>query len=343
MATLLLTAAPSRAQWRVQDGHTTADLRGIHYVGNGVAWASGTNGTILRTVDMGQTWEHCSTPAGAESLDFRAIQAFDGTTAIAMSAGQGALSRLYKTIDGCQHWKLVFTNPDADGFFDALSINAHRRGYVLGDPVHGVFALFSTVDGGDTWTRPRCGVDRFPARQGEAAFAASNQSLLTLQGNSFEFVTGGTTSRIASSDGALCVGSAHFVDLPLAHGTSSSGAFASAINDTNVIVVVGGDYKLPDVPAASATVKLFGTVAASRAPPHGYRSSVAYDNRTNTWVTVGPNGTDVSIDDGRNWRALKPGPGDPIDSDRQWNAVSLPFVVGPHGRIGRLEENALRH
>jgi hypothetical protein len=26
--------------------------------------------------------------------------------------------------------------------------------------------------------------------------------------------------------------------------------------------------------------------------------------------------------------------------DRNWNALSLPFVVGSHGRIGRLDEAA---
>ncbi len=78
-------------------------------------------------------------------------------------------------------------------------------------------------------------------------------------------------------------------------------------------------------------------------PPHGYRSAVAYDPKTNTWITVGPNGTDISTDDGRNSRALKPDPkaGDPPDADRHWNALSLPFVVGPHGRIGTLRPDAL--
>ena len=29
------------------------------------------------------------------------------------------------------------------------------------------------------------------------------------------------------------------------------------------------------------------------------------------------------------------------DADRNWNALSLPFVVGPHGRIGKLDAQAL--
>jgi len=79
------------------------------------------------------------------------------------------------------------------------------------------------------------------------------------------------------------------------------------------------------------------------AEPHGYRSAVAYDAATKTWITVGPNGTDISTDDGKNWRALHPDPAlhEPPDADRDWNALSLPFVVGPHGRIGKLNPHAL--
>jgi hypothetical protein len=78
--------------------------------------------------------------------------------------------------------------------------------------------------------------------------------------------------------------------------------------------------------------------------PHGYRSAVAYDAATKTWITVGPNGTDTSTDDGKNWSALQPDPAlkKAPDADRNWNALSLPFAVGPHGRIGKLLDNALK-
>jgi len=75
---------------------------------------------------------------------------------------------------------------------------------------------------------------------------------------------------------------------------------------------------------------------AAQTPPHGFRSAVAYDAQQKLWITVGPNGTDISTDDGRNWRALKPSPTDPPDADKNWNALSLPYVVGPNGRIGKL-------
>ncbi len=106
--------------WELQTSTTKASLRGIHAVGNGVAWASGANGAILRTEDGGYMWQSCAMPPGAEKLDFRGIWAWDANTAVVMSSGPGDLSRLYKTTDGCSSWKLLYTNPDKDGFWDAM-------------------------------------------------------------------------------------------------------------------------------------------------------------------------------------------------------------------------------
>ncbi len=199
----LLTAATAHAQFELQDSTTTADLRGISAPGNGVAWASGTHGTVVRTEDGGYMWQGCAMPPGAEQLDFRGIQAFDDRTALIMSSGKGPLSRIYKTTDGCQSWKLVFTNPDAEGFFDAIQMNPpgpdalKDYGVLIGDPVNGVFPIFLSYDLGSSWERMKGSVR---AKTGEALFAASNQALaFTGAPNSFAFVTGGASgSRLLS-------------------------------------------------------------------------------------------------------------------------------------------------
>ena len=71
--------------------------------------------------------------------------------------------------------------------------------------------------------------------------------------------------------------------------------------------------------------------------PHGYRSSVAFDPKRQRFIAVGPNGTDVSSDDGMAWLPLQPGPYDSADADKHWTSISLPYVVGTKGRIGILD------
>lgn len=352
---LLITSPTVRAQWDLQNSHTEASLRGVHSLGNGVAWASGTDGTVLRTEDAGVTWKVCGVASGAEKLDFRGIQAFDSKTAIVMSSGKGDLSRVYKTTDGCQTWKLVFTNPDEDGFFDSLRLVTGKQMYLLGDPVGGKFSMFYSQDAGTTWYIADDPGLEAPKEAG--AFAASNSSLINI-GPFLSFGTGGSRAAVytmrskcdpAKSD--VCPSVWEVADTPIAHGSAPAGVFSlaghfatTASGKTSIVAVaVGGVYDKPDEASnAAASSRDDGrNWVAAQTPPHGYRSAVAYDSSTAMWITVGPNGTDISTDDGRNWRALRPGSGDASDADKNWNALSLPFVVGPHGRIGLLRKDVL--
>src|ERR1700691_5720121 len=94
---ILCTLCPVKAQlWTSQTSNTTASLRGLSVVSAKVAWASGTKGTYLVTVDGGTTWKAATVPGAADS-DFRAVHAFDAQTAVLLSIGSGEKSRVYKT------------------------------------------------------------------------------------------------------------------------------------------------------------------------------------------------------------------------------------------------------
>src|SRR6202167_4289766 len=147
--------------WELEDSGSTAGLRGIHAVGGGVVWASGTGGTILRSEDTGYLWQQCATPPGASKLDFRGIWAWDARSALALSSGPGDQSRLYETADGCSTWKLLLTNTDSAGFWDGILFLDRQRGVLYGDPTqtpgrndHKRFGLLVTHDGGKTWSPP---------------------------------------------------------------------------------------------------------------------------------------------------------------------------------------------
>jgi photosystem II stability/assembly factor-like uncharacterized protein len=373
LLSLSILTLPAKAQWDLQDSHTTASLRGIHSIGNGVAWASGTEGTILRTTDDGTTWQRCTTPLDADKLDFRGIQAFDQNTAIVMSSGKGDLSRLYKTTDACKSWKLVLTNPDPDGFWDAVTFaltkpyplrdgwQMHLAGSLIGDPVDGRFVIYQSTDSGSTWDRWANNRSERPAHASgtESLFAASNSAATyTRLFGDLCFVTGGeggshlfVLTYHDLFDGGFMWYDFNSKRLPIT-SSKTSGAFSIAgrgdQGESRTYVLVGGDYQHPEQAGAAvalpATAKSgpFQRPTAAQTPPHGYRSAVAYDAATKTWITVGPNGTDISHDDGKNWTALKPTPQDTPDADKNWNALSLPFVIGPKGRIGKLRIDAIK-
>src|SRR5438270_10161196 len=189
---------------RIQISQTTETLRGVSAVSRQVAWASGTHGTYLRTVDGGRTWTPGQVPDAAE-LDFRGVVALSADEAFLMSSGPGEQSRIYHTEDGGKRWQLQFTNKVAKGFFDAIAFWDAKHGIVLGDPIADEsgklkFEVLETEDG-QNW-RQLASAAMPEAVGGEGAFAASNSNLAILRDSgdrSLWFATGGKVGRVCHS------------------------------------------------------------------------------------------------------------------------------------------------
>ncbi|WP_263419040.1 beta propeller repeat protein [Terriglobus albidus] len=348
LALALLTATAS-AQFTLQQSNSTASFRGIYAVSDSLAWASGTNGTVLRTVDAGEHWLACAVPLGAEKLDFRGIQAFDDKTAIVMSSGKGDASRIYKTGDGCKHWKLAITNTEPEGFWDALHSDSSDHVWVMGDSINGKSVMLEIRALDDAEPELEMSLSNREVDRGISSFAASNSTLLILKNDVHEpgwkysrWWAGDTPEhayvyRLRQESNAMCRPCQEFTDkveVPMAQGVSTAGIFSLAFRPEKTLVAIGGDYKAPESPIRTAAWSSdYGkTWTLSTKPPHGYRSSVAWSNRLQAFLTVGPNGTDISYDNGRTWQSVGADP----ERSNDWNALSLPFVVGPKGRIGRL-------
>jgi len=279
---LAVVAASALAQPKPQIhlSHTTESLRGVSAVTRNVAWASGTQGTYLRTADGGRTWLPAQVP-DAGALDFRGVVAFSADEAFLMSAGPGEQSRIYHTVDGGQHWQLQFTNTNPKGFFDSMVFWDSTHGIVLGDPIADEggrlkFELLMTSDG-RTWNEiPPARLP--PAMEGEGAFAASNTCIAIMDSNIW-FATGGRVARVFHSGDRGR--SWQVFDTPIVQGADSEGIFSIAFRDSNHGVIAGGDYKHPeqDGPNLAFTNDGGRSWTLSQIVPQSYYSAVAYDMR----------------------------------------------------------------
>ena len=338
------SAQNQKHSWQKIAVSTSAGFRGLSAVNANVVWASGTDGTVIRTVEGGATWS-IRTVAGAEKLDFRGIRAFDATTAVIMSSGnaEDGQARIYRTADGGETWKLVYEQKTRGIFFDAIAFWDREHGIVVSDPVEGRFALFTTADGGETWIEiPPASLPA--ALPNEGAFAASNSCLAVEGQRNVWFVTGGASvARVFRSNDRGK--SWHVAEAPMHPPNASSGLFSIAFRDAMNGIAAGGDYAHP---AAEPGPAIFLTTdggatwrpGAPTDPAGMFLSSVTYKpgapgaKSSDVEISAAGTGGIVSMVDGAHWVR---------ESEQNINAVAFPtrdlgWAVGPKGAVLRRAE-----
>jgi photosystem II stability/assembly factor-like uncharacterized protein len=330
MAGAVTAAGPVAPRWTSQTSGVTARLRGVSAVSDKVAWASGANGTVLRTADGGASWQKLPVP-DADRLDFRDIDAVSETTAYALSIGSGPASRIYKTADAGAHWTLQFTNDDPKAFFDAMAFWDANRGLAVSDSVDGRFVIIITGDGGRTWSRVPAGALP-PALPNEGAFAGSGTNIAVLGGDRAWIGTGASTRCrvLHTADGGRTW---QIAETPLA-ASASAGIFSVAFRDRLHGLAVGGDYRREkDAIDNAAATDDGGVTWKPISGLGGFRSVVAAVPGLKLWIAAGPSGSDMSTDDGRTWRPIEGAGYHAFSFARHAQAG---WGVGERGTIGRL-------
>lgn len=330
-----------------QNSGTTQRLMAISPVNDKVAWAAGAGGTFTRTRDGGKTWKSGVVP-GAETLQFRDVQAVSDRIAYLLSIGNGTDSRIYKTYDAGKTWTLQFQNQDPNAFYDCFAFWTPWRGLTMSDSFEGRFPVIRTQDG-KTWHD--IGDNLPPAQAGESAFASSGTCVATQGRRRAWIATGGAEKAriLATTDGGRTWNA---YETPVVQGTPSSGIFTVAFRDAWHGIIGAGEL-------ADAT-KFYDNVArsidggrtwklATKSPFPGAIYGLAYaagkddddhdwwrgdddDDRRNskTVVITGPNGAAWSPNEGNTWFTLK-------DVTDYWAvAFASPkagWLVGTDGRI----------
>ncbi|MBD3748728.1 MAG: oxidoreductase [Sphingobacteriales bacterium] len=304
-------------------------IRGISVVDKQVAWVSGSNGWIAKTIN-GKDFEWWQI-SGYEKIDFRDIEAFSDQDAIILSAGSPAY--IFKTMDGGKSWEKKYENNDSNIFLDGMDFWNAKEGIAFGDPINGIMQLLMTKDGGETWENIS---DKTNIRlnDGEAGFAASGTGIKVVK-NKVYIATGGTFSRLfTSTDKGITWKSE---DLPLIHGRSSTGCFSIDVFK-NKLFAVGGDYLQDENSSKNYTLKNQGEWTQATVPPFGYKSCIVGIN-DKVVLTTGTSGTDLSVDGGKTFSNLSK---EGFHVCKKAKKGKLILLAGSEGRIACLSNKLLK-
>ncbi len=149
---LLLLAQTASAEWRKQSVNTLAWLRSVHFVDAKTGWIGGSKGTLLKTVDGGDTW--IKRP-GITSDTIRQIVFADKNHGWLLcerdiyNLGQAESSYLMRTADGGKIWHRVDLENNQRQRITRIFFAKNGFGLAIGET--GV--LFGLKDDNQTWKK----------------------------------------------------------------------------------------------------------------------------------------------------------------------------------------------
>lgn len=316
-------------RWAEQVLAGDVSFRGISVLDGNVVWVTGTEGTVYRTGDGGETWQRIIVP-GATSLDFRDVETLSADVVLLMSAGEGDGSRIFRTHDGGRNWRRVSPPVRPETFYDGFAFWDTRHGILGGDPVDGALYFLLTGDGGQRWERvPRETLP--PLEENETgAFAASGSHLAVEGDSAWIGSVSPEGSRVARSRDRGVTW--EIATTPMFHGSRTRGIFSIDFFDEDTGVAVGGDYTKEGEGTDNVILTTDGGRSWQLADAFPvFQSAVRYLDRDRL-ISVGPAATYRSDDGGRTWRVI-PGDGYHTLGVAEDGTV---WAAGGGGRVARL-------
>jgi photosystem II stability/assembly factor-like uncharacterized protein len=276
-------------------------IRAIYAVDNETVYYAGSNGHFSFTKDAGKTWKN-KTITYLDSIkpSFRSI-AFNGTDFFVLSIENPAL--LYRIHDDITD--LVYIENNQKVFYDSMTFFDEKNGIAMGDPTDNCLSIITTKNGGISWKKTTC--SKLPkVVEGEAAFAASNTNIKTIEDIVWA-VTGGAKARVFKSTDR---GNTWDVfNTSIIQGQGAQGIYSIDFFDKNNGIIIGGDYSKPKENKQNKAITKDGgltwqLVAQDQDPD--YRSCIQYVPDTNGQeiFAVGKMGISFSNNAGLSWKKI---------------------------------------
>ena len=235
-------------------------------------------------------------------LEFRSIAQTENFIFV-LSVANPAL--LYKIDKKTLIPRLVYEERNSKVFYDSMQFFDNKFGLAMGDPTENGFCVITTLDGGDTWTKI-LDVNLPALAQGEAAFAASNSSLV-IKKNKIWMASGGKKARVFCSENFGKTWS--FSETPITQGLAMTGIFTMDFYDQNIGFIAGGDFEKPLQNSGNKALTIDGGKTwnlVSENAGFGYASCVKFIAKSDgkKLVSVGAMGVYYSSDSGQSWEQI---------------------------------------
>jgi photosystem II stability/assembly factor-like uncharacterized protein len=158
LALCLAFVAPVAAQtasWNRQKVSSLSWLHAVFFLDRNSGWAAGSRGTLLRTLDGGQSWQSRSASTSDQVRDIFFLDEQNGwlvceANIYELKTKEQPRAYLMRTTDGGNNWKRVeLKGLDVDSILVRAVFSRGGRGWAFGE----AGAIYTTHDAGETWSR----------------------------------------------------------------------------------------------------------------------------------------------------------------------------------------------
>jgi photosystem II stability/assembly factor-like uncharacterized protein len=151
---LFTASLHSQTPWVELNTGITKRLNSISSIKDVSVWACGTEGTVIRSTNSGDSWINANPePSIPASIDLHHIYS-TGSGSAFVCGNDSQNSYIFKTSNSGLTWEQVLIQPW--GKFNAVHFPTDTSGIVVGSPAAGRWSIWKTTNGGNSWDSSGC-------------------------------------------------------------------------------------------------------------------------------------------------------------------------------------------